>query len=117
NLDGKDVVVVSTDIKENNLELKEAYARSLPVYHRADILAFLMEDSYGIAISGTHGKTTTTALMGWVLEAANFDPTVINGGIMNNWGSNVKAGQSSWCVAEADESDASFLKLPRDIAL
>lgn len=117
NLNGKDVVVVSTDIKQNNAELIEAYARGLPVYHRADILAFLMEESYGVAISGTHGKTTTTALMGWVLEAANFDPTIINGGVMNNWASNIKAGQSSWCVAEADESDASFLKLPRDIAL
>jgi UDP-N-acetylmuramate--alanine ligase len=117
NLDGKDIVVVSTDIKEKNPELKEAYARGLPVYHRADLLAFLMDDSYSIAISGTHGKTTTTALMGWVLEAANFDPSVINGGIMNNWNSNIKAGKGSWCVAEADESDASFLKLPRDIAL
>jgi UDP-N-acetylmuramate--alanine ligase len=116
-LDGKDVVVVSTDIKEHNPELREAYARELPVFHRADILALLMEESYGIAISGTHGKTTTTALMGWVLETANFDPTIINGGVMNNWGSNIKAGQSKWCVAEADESDASFLKLPRDIAL
>lgn len=117
NLDGKDIIVVSTDIKENNSELKEARARSLPILHRADMLALLMEEYYGIAISGTHGKTTTTALMGWVLESANFDPTIINGGLMNNWGSNIKAGQSSWCVAEADESDASFLKLPRDIAL
>lgn len=117
NLEEKDIIVVSTDIKENNPELKEAYKRHLPVFHRADILALLMEDSYGIAISGTHGKTTTTALMGWVLETANFDPTIINGGIMNNWGSNIKSGHSNWCVAEADESDASFLKLPRDIAL
>lgn len=117
NLDGKDVIVISTDIKEHNPELKEAHTRQLPVLHRADILALLMEKSYGIAISGTHGKTTTTALMGWVLETANFDPTVINGGIMNNWGSNIKVGQESWCVAEADESDGSFLKLPRDIAL
>lgn len=117
NLDGKDMVVVSTDIKEHNPELLEARARGLPVFHRADILALLMEESYGIAISGTHGKTTTTALMGWILEAANLDPTIINGGVMNNWGSNIKVGQSVWCVAEADESDASFLKLPRDIAL
>ncbi|MBA3813788.1 MAG: UDP-N-acetylmuramate--L-alanine ligase [Alphaproteobacteria bacterium] len=117
NLDGKDIVVVSTDIKEDNAELIEAHARDLPVFHRADMLALVMEESYGIAISGTHGKTTTTALMGWVLETANFDPTVINGGLMNNWESNIKVGQSVWCVAEADESDASFLKLPRDIAL
>lgn len=117
NLDGKDVVVVSTDIKADNPELQEAHARGLPVLHRADMLALLMEDSYGIAISGTHGKTTTTALMGWILETAKFDPTIINGGVMNNWGSNIKIGQSSWCVSEADESDGSFLKLPRDIAL
>lgn len=117
NLDGKDIVVVSTDIKEHNPELVEARVRALPVFHRADILALLMEGSYGIAISGTHGKTTTTALMGWILDAANLDPTVINGGVMNNWGSNIKVGQSVWCVAEADESDASFLKLPCDIAL
>lgn len=117
NLEGKDIVVISTDIKEHNLELKEAHRRHLPVFHRADILALLMKESCGIAISGTHGKTTTTALMGWVLESANFDPTIINGGVMNNWESNVKNGQGEWCVAEADESDASFLKLPRDIAL
>lgn len=117
NLDGRDIVVVSTDIKEHNPELKHARSRHLPVFHRAEILALLMEESYGIAISGTHGKTTTTALMGWALETANLDPTIINGGIMNNWGSNIKTGQSSWCVSEADESDASFLKLPRDIAL
>lgn len=117
NLDGKDIIVISTDIKGHNSELKEAHERQLPVFHRADILALIMEESFGIAISGTHGKTTTTALMGWVLETANFDPTIINGGVMNNWGSNIKAGRSSWCVAEADESDASFLKLPKDIAL
>ena len=117
NLQGKDIVVVSTDIKDHNPELQEAYTRGLPIFHRADMLALLMEGFYNIAISGTHGKTTTTALMGWVLETANFDPTVIDGGIMNNWNSNVKAGNSKWCVAEADESDASFIKLPRDIAL
>jgi UDP-N-acetylmuramate--alanine ligase len=117
NLEKKDIIVVSTDIKENNPELMDARARSLLVLHRAEMLALLMEKSYGIAISGTHGKTTTTALMGWVLETAGFDPTIINGGVMNTWGSNIKAGQSVWCVAEADESDGSFLKLPRKVAL
>jgi UDP-N-acetylmuramate--alanine ligase len=76
-----------------------------------------MDEYRGIAISGTHGKTTTTALMGWVLEVGGLDPTVINGGVMNSWQSNVKIGRGSWCVAEADESDGSFLKLPREIAL
>jgi UDP-N-acetylmuramate--alanine ligase len=117
NLDGKDVVVVSTDIKADNLELKEAQQRALPVLHRSEMLALIVGESHNIAISGTHGKTTTTALMGWILETANLDPTVINGGIMNNWGSNVKIGYGDWCVSEADESDASFLKLPRDVAL
>lgn len=116
-LTGKDVVVISTDIKENNPELSEARHRGLPVLHRAQMLALIMEDYKGIAISGTHGKTTTTALMGWVLETAGLDPTVINGGVMNAWHSNVKAGEGEWCVAEADESDGSFLKIPRDIAL
>ena len=116
-LDGKDVIVISTDIKEDNPELREARIRGLLILHRAEMLALLMEEYRGIAISGTHGKTTTTALMGWVLETAGLDPTVINGGVMNAWGSNVKAGKSSWCVAEADESDGSFLKLPCEIAL
>jgi UDP-N-acetylmuramate--alanine ligase len=117
NLDGKDIVVVSTDIKENNPELREARLRGLLVLHRAEMLALLMEGYGGIAISGTHGKTTTTALMGWVLESAGVDPTIINGGVMNTWQSNVKIGQGEWCVAEADESDGSFLKLPRKIAV
>ncbi len=116
-LDGKDIVVVSTDIKEDNPELQEARRRGLSVLHRADILALLMEGKQGIAVSGTHGKTTVTALMGWVLDVAGLDPTVINGGVMNAWGSNVKAGFGSWCVAEADESDGTFLKLPRQISL
>jgi UDP-N-acetylmuramate--alanine ligase len=116
-LEGKDIVVVSTDIKKDNPELVEARRRTLPILHRAEMLALLMDEYRGIAISGTHGKTTTTALMGWVLEVAGLDPTVINGGVMNVWGSNVKAGRGSWCVVEADESDGSFLKLPREIAL
>ena len=75
-LEGKDIIVVSTDIKENNSELKEARLRGLPILHRAEMLALLMGKYQGIAISGTHGKTTTTALMGWVLERAGFDPAM-----------------------------------------
>ncbi len=116
-LEGKDIIVVSTDIKENNSELKEARLRGLPILHRAEMLALLMGKYQGIAISGTHGKTTTTALMGWVLERAGFDPAIINGGVMNTWKSNVKTGDGLWCVVEADESDGSFLKLPRKMAL
>jgi UDP-N-acetylmuramate--alanine ligase len=116
-LDGKEIIVLSTDIKETNLELQQAQAKNLPIFHRADILAMLMREKAGIAISGTHGKTTTTALTGWVLEKAGLDPTVVNGGVMNTWDSNIRAGQGKWCVAEADESDGSFLKLPRQISL
>lgn len=116
-LDGKDVVVISTDIKEDNPEFTEAKKRNLPILHRSEMLALLMESCQGIAISGTHGKTTTTALMGWVLEKAGLDPTVVNGGVMNVWGSNVKAGKSSWYVVEADESDGSFLNIPRKFAV
>ncbi|HUX80231.1 MAG TPA: UDP-N-acetylmuramate--L-alanine ligase [Alphaproteobacteria bacterium] len=116
-LEGKDIVVASTDIKENNAELKEARRRGLLILHRSEMLALLVEEYQGITISGTHGKTTTTALMGWVLEKAGLDPTIINGGVMNGWESNVKVGQGKWCVVEADESDGSFLKLPRKIAI
>jgi len=116
-IEGKEIVVLSTDIKEDNPELKEARDRGLLILHRADMLALLMEGQKCIAISGTHGKTTTTALIGWVLETAGLDPTVINGGIMNAWGSNVKGGAGPWCVAEADESDGSFLKVPRHISV
>jgi len=116
-IEGKEIIVVSTAVKETNPELQEAYKRKLKIFHRADVLALIMAGQKTIAIGGTHGKTTTTALMGWVLEVAGLDPTVIDGGIMNNWSSNVKVGKGEWCVAEADESDGSFVKLPRDIAL
>lgn len=117
NVRGKDFIVVTTDVKEGNPELKEALALGLPIFHRSEILALFMAEYKSIAIAGTHGKTTTTGLMGWVLETAGLDPTVINGGIMTAWDTNLKVGESSWCVAEADESDGSFLRLPKDIAL
>ena len=116
-LQGKDVVVLTTDIKKENLELKEAHSRAIPLLHRAEMLAILMEDYRGIAIAGTHGKTTITGLTGWILEGAGLDPTIVNGGIMNSWGTNAKIGSGEWCVVEADESDGSFLKLPKNIAL
>ena len=114
---GKDIVVISTAVKETNPELQEARKKNLTILHRADILALILAGQKSIAISGTHGKTTTTGLMGWVLEIAALDPTIINGGIMNGWGSNVKVGKGEWYVAEADESDGSFVKLPRHISL
>ncbi len=113
----KDIIVVSTGIKKDNAEYVEAERRNLPILHRSEMLAIMMESSTNIAISGTHGKTTTTALMGWVIDQAGFEPTVVNGGIMNAWGSNLKLGKDDRYVVEADESDGSFVNIPRKFAV
>jgi UDP-N-acetylmuramate--alanine ligase len=117
NLDGADVVVVSTAIKRDNPELIAARARRLPVVRRAEMLAELMRLKQAIAIAGTHGKTTTTSLVATLVEAGGFDPTVINGGIINAYGTNARLGAGDWMVVEADESDGTFLKLPADVAI
>ena len=117
NLDGADVVVVSTAIKRDNPELVAARAARLPVVRRAEMLAELMRLKHSIAIGGTHGKTTTTSLVATLVEAGGFDPTVINGGIINAYGTNARLGAGDWMVVEADESDGTFLKLPADIAI
>ena len=111
------VVVVSTAVKPDNPEVKAARARLIPVVRRAEMLAELMRLRWSIAIGGTHGKTTTTSLVAAVLETANLDPTVINGGIINNYGTNTRMGAGEWMVVEADESDGSFLRLPATIAV
>jgi UDP-N-acetylmuramate--alanine ligase len=111
------VVVVSTAIKRDNPELMLARARRLPVVRRAEMLAELMRLKQCVAIAGTHGKTTTTSLVATLLETAGFDPTVINGGIINAYGTNARMGAGEWMVVEADESDGTFLKLPADIAV
>ncbi len=111
------VVVVSTAIKRDNPELAAARARRLPVVRRAEMLAELMRLKQCVAIAGTHGKTTTTSLVATLLDAAGLDPTVINGGIINAYGTNARLGTSDWMVVEADESDGTFLKLPADIAI
>ena len=111
------VVVVSTAIKRDNPELMQARARRLPVVRRAEMLAELMRLKQCVAIAGTHGKTTTTSLVATLLETAGFDPTVINGGIINAYGTNARMGAGEWMVVEADESDGTFLKLPADIAV
>src|SRR4030081_1578450 len=115
NLDGADVVVVSTAIKRDNPELVAARAKRVPVVRRAEMLAELMRLKSCVAIAGTHGKTTTTSLVATLLEA--FDPTVINGGIIEAYGTNARLGGGDWMVVEADESDGTFLKLPADIAI
>jgi len=117
NLDGAQVLVVSSAIKRDNPELVAARAKRLPVVRRAEMLAELMRLKSCVAIAGTHGKTTTTSLVAALLDAANFDPTVINGGIINAFGTNARLGAGDWMVVEADESDGTFLKLPADVAI
>jgi UDP-N-acetylmuramate--alanine ligase len=117
NLGDAEVVVVSTAIKRDNPELVGARAKRVPVVRRAEMLAELMRLKSCIAIAGTHGKTTTTSLVAALLEAGDFDPTVINGGIIEAYGTNARLGGGSWMVVEADESDGTFLKLPADIAI
>ena len=117
NLRDASVVVVSSAIKKDNPELVAARARSLPIVRRAEMLAEIMRFKNAIAIGGTHGKTTTTTLVATLLDAANFDPTVINGGIINAYGTNARLGGGEWMVVEADESDGTFVKLPADVAV
>jgi UDP-N-acetylmuramate--alanine ligase len=117
NVDGAAVVVVSTAIKRDNPELMAARGRRIPVVRRAEMLAELMRLKSCVAITGTHGKTTTTSLVAALLDAGGFDPTVINGGIINAYGTNARLGGGDWMVVEADESDGTFLKLPADIAI
>jgi UDP-N-acetylmuramate--alanine ligase len=117
NIDGAQVVVVSSAIKPDNAELLAARASRLPVVRRAEMLAELMRLKSCVAIAGTHGKTTTTSMVAALLDAAGFDPTVINGGIINAYGTNARLGAGEWMVVEADESDGTFLKLPADVAI
>jgi UDP-N-acetylmuramate--alanine ligase len=117
NVEGADVVVVSSAIKRDNPELAAARAARLPVVRRAEMLAELMRLKSCVAIAGTHGKTTTTSLVAALLDAGNLDPTVINGGIINAYGTNARLGAGDWMVVEADESDGTFLKLPADIEI
>ncbi len=111
------VVVISSAVKADNPEVVAARDRLIPVVRRAEMLAELMRLKWSIAIGGTHGKTTTTSLVAAVLDAAGFDPTVVIGGIINAWGSNARLGQGGWLVAEADESDGTFVKLPATVAV
>ena len=117
NLDGAEVVVVSSAIKRDNPELVAARAERRPVVRRAEMLAELMRLKSCVAIAGTHGKTTTTSMVATLFDAAGLDPTVINGGIINAYGTNARLGGGDWMVVEADESDGTFLKLPADVAI
>ncbi|MGI9402140.1 MAG: UDP-N-acetylmuramate--L-alanine ligase [Rhizobiaceae bacterium] len=117
NVGEAEVVVASSAIPQDNPERIEARERNLPIVRRAEMLAELMRFRKAIAIGGTHGKTTTTSMVGTLLDAAGMDPTVINGGIINAYGTNARIGEGDWMVVEADESDGTFLKLPADIAV
>ena len=116
-VDNASVIVVSSAIRADNPEMVAARALRLPVVRRAEMLAELMRFKIAIAVGGTHGKTTTTALTAAMLEAANLQPTVINGGIINSRGTNAYLGAGEWMVVESDESDGSFLRLPATIAI
>ena len=111
------VVVYSSAVKDDNPERVEARARRLPMVRRAEMLAELMRLKWSLAVAGTHGKTTTTSLCAALFDKAGRDPTVINGGIINAWGTNARLGQGDWMVVEADESDGSFMKLPATVGI
>ena len=117
NVGAVDVVVISSAIRSDNPELVEARARSIPVIPRAEMLAELMRLRYGIAIAGAHGKTTTTSMIALVLDRGGLDPTAVIGGRLSAFGSNARLGRGDYMVAEADESDRSFLKLSPSIAV
>ncbi|MEZ5814938.1 MAG: UDP-N-acetylmuramate--L-alanine ligase [Alphaproteobacteria bacterium] len=110
-------VVISSAIKSANPELHAAREAGVPIVRRAEMLAELMRMKWAVAIGGTHGKTTTTSMIGQMLETAGFDPTVVNGGIVNAYGTNVRLGKSDIMVVEADESDGTFTRLPASVAV
>ncbi len=117
NLENAAVVVVSSAIGETNAEYLAAQKRHLPIVRRAEMLAELMRFKWSVAIGGTHGKTTTTSLVAALFDGAGMDPTVINGGIINAYGTNARKGEGEWMVVEADESDGSFIRLPATVGV
>ena len=117
NLGTAEVVVISSAVHADNPEVIAARARRLPVVRRAEMLGELMRLKWSLAVAGTHGKTTTTSMIGALLETAQLDPTVINGGIINAYGTNTRLGAGDWMVVEADESDGTFTRLPATVAI
>jgi len=117
NLVGARYIVISTAVKNGNPELEAARQKGLPIIRRAEMLAELMRLYSTVSVTGTHGKTTTTSLIAHLFSKAELDPTVITGGIINEWGSNARLGQGKWMVVEADESDGTFVKLPTEIGI
>ncbi|HEY0437726.1 MAG TPA: UDP-N-acetylmuramate--L-alanine ligase [Phenylobacterium sp.] len=117
NVEGAYAIVYSTAVKADNPEMVEGRARRLPLVRRAEMLAELMRLQFSVAVGGTHGKTTTTSMVAALLDAGGLDPTVVNGGIINAYGTNAKVGTGDWIVVEADESDGTFLKLKSTVAV
>ncbi|RZJ04156.1 MAG: UDP-N-acetylmuramate--L-alanine ligase [Brevundimonas sp.] len=115
--EGVSALVYSTAVKATNPEMMAARERRIPVVRRAEMLAELMRLQFSIAVGGTHGKTTTTSMVAAVLDAGGLDPTIVNGGIINAYGTNAKVGDGDWIVVEADESDGSFLRLKSTVAI
>ncbi len=116
-VEGASAVVYSTAVKADNPEYQAARERRIPLVRRAEMLAELMRLQFSIAVGGTHGKTTTTSMVAALLDAGGLDPTVVNGGIINAYGTNAKVGDGDWIVVEADESDGSFLRLKSTVAI
>ncbi len=117
NIEGADALVVSTAVKASNPEVAAARAKHVPVVRRADMLAELMRLKWNVCVAGTHGKTTTTSMVAALMDEAGLDPTVINGGVINAYGTNARIGEGDWMVVEADESDGTFIRLPTTIGI
>jgi UDP-N-acetylmuramate--alanine ligase len=117
NVEGAYALVYSTAVKPDNPEMVEGRQRRLPLVRRAEMLAELMRLQFSVGVAGTHGKTTTTSMIATLLDAGGLDPTVVNGGIINAYGTNAKVGAGDWIVVEADESDGTFLKLKSTVAV
>ena len=117
NIEGVSAIVYSSAIKMDNAEMCAGRERRIPLVRRAEMLAELMRLRFSVAVAGAHGKTTTTSMVAALLDAGGLDPTVVNGGIINAYGANAKVGEGEWIVVEADESDGTFLKLPRTVAV
>lgn len=117
NLVGARMVVISSAVKPGNPELEAARAKGIPIIRRAEMLAELMRLYSTVSVTGTHGKTTTTSLIAHIFTSAKLDPTVISGGIINEWGSNARLGRGPWMIVEADESDGTFVRLPTQIGI
>ena len=111
------ILVISSAIKNNNPEIKEAKKKNLPIYKRGDMLAHITSLKKNIVVAGSHGKTTTTSLIASIFAKAKLDPTIINGGVINSLGNSAKLGKSEWSILESDESDGSFVKVPSTYAV